>query len=141
MQSTGNDITQSSQANSPRRLTKQSALESPTNDVNTTVLNANTNAQTHEKAKVPAMHTSKKDEIAPTQRQRLRKIGPFAVDSQSIPDSRTKYAGAWPPPAYESDLEQNHPTGATKPNDPKQVNAFKSHQNIIMQKLSINNRL
>lgn len=38
-----------------------------------------------------------KDDAFLTQRQRLRKIGPFAVDSQSIPDSRTQFAGSWPP--------------------------------------------
>lgn len=55
------------------------------------------------------------------QRQRLRKIGPFAVDSQSIPDSRTKYAGSWPPPHYESDSEIGNTS--SKPNDPKLPNA------------------
>lgn len=34
-----------------------------------------------------------------TQRQRLRKTGPFAVDSQQIPDARIKYAGSWAPQA------------------------------------------
>lgn len=38
-----------------------------------------------------------KEETLLTQRQRFRKIGPFAVDSQSIPDIRIKYAGAWAP--------------------------------------------
>lgn len=109
-QSTGNDVTHSSQATSPRRLTKQSAFESPTNDQTAagadrpqTVVNANVHG------------ANQKADTVTTQRQRLRKAGPFVVDSQSIPDSRTKYAGAWPP-AYENDSEGNdsaaQPSGA-----------------------------
>lgn len=59
-----------------------------------------------------AQSNHQKDESMLTQRQRLRKAGPFAVDSQSIPDSRTKYAGLWPPPAYESEFENNANSGA-----------------------------
>lgn len=44
-----------------------------------------------------------KEEAYMTQRQRLRKIGPFAVDSQSIPDSRTQFAGYWPPMTLNKD--------------------------------------
>lgn len=56
------------------------------------------------------------------QRQRLRKTGPFVVHSQSIPDSRAKYAGSWAPPAYESDSEHNFgTTPQTAPNGQKQV--------------------
>lgn len=44
-----------------------------------------------------------KEESYLTQRQRLRKIGPFAVDSQSIPDCRIKYAGAWAPETTHKD--------------------------------------
>lgn len=50
-----------------------------------------------------------KEEAYMTQRQRLRKIGPFAVDSQSIPDSRTQFAGYWPPMTIhkdDSDIEE-----------------------------------
>lgn len=65
-----------------------------------------------------------KDESMVTQRQRLRKAGPFAVDSQSIPDSRTKYAGSWPPPAYESESENNVHSGAQHTqNGQKSVNS------------------
>lgn len=114
LQSTGNDVTHSSQANSPRRLTKQSAFESPTNDVQGTVLNAISGTI--------AQSNHQKDESMLAQRQRLRKAGPFAVDSQSIPDSRTKYAGSWPPPAYESDSENNaHSGGQHTQNGQKSV--------------------
>lgn len=98
MKSTGNDVTHSSQLNSPRRLMKQSAFESPINDMNANGVHATT---------APFTTAAGKDAIL-SQRQRLRKTGPFVVHSQSIPDSRTKYAGSWPPPAYESDSEINN---------------------------------
>lgn len=104
LKSTGNDITHSSQVNSPRRLMKQSAFESPTNDVQMNATNAGSGFIT----------AAGKDSIL-TQRQRLRKTGPFVVHSQSIPDSRTKYAGSWAPPAYESDNENNHVHGPHGP--------------------------
>lgn len=99
--------------NSPRRLMKQSAFESPPNDVQSNAVNACS-------ASTPFTTTSGKDSIL-TQRQRLRKTGPFVVQSQSIADSRIKYAGSWAPPAYDSDSEHN---GAAGPhtNGQKQVN-------------------
>lgn len=115
--STGNDITHSSQANSPRRLTKQSAFESPTNDVQGTILNSISGVITQ------TTNLNQKDDSVLTQRQRFRKAGPFAVDSQSIPDSRTKYAGSWPPPAYESDPENHFNSGGQQTaNGQKSVN-------------------
>lgn len=108
MKSTGNDITHSSQVNSPRRLMKQSAFESPTNDIHTNAANTGSGFIT----------AAGKDSIL-SQRQRLRKTGPFVVHSQSIQDSRTKYAGSWAPPAYESDSE-NH-THGPQLNGQKQV--------------------
>lgn len=88
---------------------KQSAFESPPNENQSTVLNAASGG-------TPFATAAGKDAIL-TQRQRLRKTGPFVVHSQSIPDSRTKYAGAWPPPQYESDSENNNtsaqPTGTS----------------------------
>lgn len=66
------------------------------------------NVLSHSTANANTQHANQKNETNLTQRQRLRKAGPFAVDSQSIPDSRIKYAGAWPPPSYESDSENNN---------------------------------
>ncbi|XP_055321973.1 protein unc-79 homolog isoform X3 [Sitodiplosis mosellana] len=104
-ESTGNDITHSSQANSPRRLMKQSAFESPSNENRSNAYDG-----------TPFATAAGKDAIL-TQRQRLRKTGPFVVHSQSIPDSRAKYAGSWAPPQYESDSENNYtsaqPTSAS----------------------------
>lgn len=48
-----------------------------------------------------------KEESYITQRQRLRKIGPFAVDSQQIPDARIKYAGSWAPQDSSKDETEN----------------------------------
>lgn len=104
-QSTGNDVTHSSQANSPRRLTKQSAFELPHSDIQHNVLNSISNA---------ISATNQKNDPVLTQRQRLRKAGPFAVDSQSIPDSRIKYAGSWPPTSYESDSDNMNSNGPQK---------------------------
>lgn len=57
-----------------------------------------------------------KEESYVTQRQRLRKTGPFAVDSQSIPDCRIKYAGAWAPPASHKDESDAEDDGGPGPN-------------------------
>lgn len=114
-QSTGNDVSQNSRANSPRRLTKQTALESPTTEAKTNILYSPRPHAHHDRT--TAGNNTKKEETTAQQRQRLRKVGPFAVDSQSIPDSRVKYAGSWPPPAYESDGENgpNAPNTIPKP--------------------------
>lgn len=95
--------------NSPRRLMKQSAFESPTNDIQLGAVNACS-------ASTPFTTTAGKDSIL-TQRQRLRKTGPFVVQSQSVADSRVKYAGSWAPPADDLDSENKNAAG------PKQVNA------------------
>lgn len=92
---------------------KQSAFESPIND------NMQTNAATASSGATPFTTAAGKDSIL-TQRQRLRKTGPFVVHSQSIADIRTKYAGAWAPPAYESDSENNQTCGPQM-NGQKQV--------------------
>lgn len=103
LQSTGNEMTHSSQTNSPRRLTKQIAMELPTD----TYVQSNSRTRAAPPQTQGAATATKANETMMNQRQRLRKIGPFAVDSQSIPDSRTKYAGAWPP-SYDSDSEPGH---------------------------------
>ncbi|XP_031621809.1 protein unc-79 homolog isoform X2 [Contarinia nasturtii] len=109
-ESTGNDITHSSQANSPRRLMKQSAFESPSSEAQSSNALASGNC-----CGTPFATAAGKDSIL--SQRRLRKTGPFVVHSQSIPDSRIKYAGSWAPPQYESDSENNntsaHPTTAT----------------------------
>lgn len=115
-QSTGNDVSLNSRANSPRRLTKQTALESPTAETKAGALHSPRTHAHSERAAGSSGYNVRKDETSAQQRQRLRKIGPFAVDSQSIPDSRSKYAGSWPPPAYESDGD-----GRLAPNAPNTI--------------------
>lgn len=94
---------------------KQSAFESPTNDAQSNVLNSGPGT-------APFTTAAGKDSIL-SQRQRLRKTGPFVVHSQSIPDSRIKYAGSWAPPrtSYESDSENNNMSAQQAANGQKQV--------------------
>lgn len=109
---------QNSRVTSPRRLIKQVALESPPNSHQ--LLDATSNvvrSVTHEfKSPEPRNQNggpaNKDDPYVTQQRQRLRKVGPFAVDSQSIPDSRMKYAGAWAPQSSaqkEDDSDDEYP--------------------------------
>lgn len=92
---------------------KQSAFESPINDAQSNVMNATSGV-------TPFTTAAGKDSIL-TQRQRLRKTGPFVVHSQSIQDSRTKYAGSWPPPSYDSDSENVNTNAQATTNGQKQV--------------------
>lgn len=52
--------------------------------------------------------SSAKEESYLTQRQRLRKSGPFAVDSQQISDAKIKYAGSWAPQSTAKDESENN---------------------------------
>lgn len=77
---------------SPRKLIKQVALESPpqANGAHNIVLrsvSADVKAEAHNR-----------DGIKQT-RQRLRKVGPFAIGSISTSDSTMRYAGLWAPPS------------------------------------------
>lgn len=100
---------QHSRATSPRRLIKQVALESPPTNASDELSPSNQHQQTttlkvvsHE---IKSDKSSAKEDSYLTQRQRLRKIGPFAVDSQQIPDPRLKYAGSWAPQDESSKTE------------------------------------
>lgn len=100
------DITPTSRGTSPRRLKKQFALqESPPNagqsdEVHSTLMKA----VTHD-IKVEKHNGSIKGS-----RQRLRKVGPFAIGSQTIPDSKARYAGSWAPQNKDdSDMEDEAP--------------------------------
>lgn len=81
---------------------KQSAFESPSSENQSNTYDTGCGG-------TPFATAAGKDAVL-TQRQRLRKNGPFVAHSQSIPDSRIKYAGSWPPPQYESDSENNNAT-------------------------------
>lgn len=70
------DLSSSSHAQSPRRLTKQAAAKTPPEEG----------------------HSLKESKITShRQRPKLKKVGPLATDSQAEPDSR-KYVGSWAPP-------------------------------------------
>lgn len=94
-----------SRSTSPRKLTKQTALiDSPPNqnsdnpnDLHATLLRV----VSHD----PKDSKNKCDHLRP-QRQRLRKTGPFAIDSIQIPDSRLNFAGSWQPQDYKPDEEE-----------------------------------
>ncbi|XP_055629586.1 protein unc-79 homolog isoform X2 [Toxorhynchites rutilus septentrionalis] len=84
-----NDVVISSQGTSPRKLIKQVALEYPSQvpDVHNTrnVPNDTKN------------ETSNRENIGKQPRQRLRKVGPFAIGSISNNEIRMGYAGNWIP--------------------------------------------
>ncbi|XP_038110168.1 protein unc-79 homolog isoform X5 [Culex quinquefasciatus] len=81
------DVTTSSRGTSPRKLIKQVALESPPQleEVYGMVMRNFSAA------------ASKRDETVRQPKQRLRKVGPFAIGSISSSDGRIRYAGAWAP--------------------------------------------
>jgi hypothetical protein len=91
----GNSTSRDSRANSPRKLIKQVALiESPPNICMEEVTPLT--AKAVHSIKIDKMSNAR-EETVKAQRQRFRKIGPFTIGSQSVSDSKTKYAGAWPP--------------------------------------------
>lgn len=102
--STKDDSGGTPRATSPRRLTKQTALvDSPpaqSNDTHRDLHSTLLKAVSHD----PKDFRTKTDQLRP-QRQRLRKTGPFAIDSIQIPDSRLKFAGAWQPSNYKDEEE------------------------------------
>ncbi|XP_018791116.1 PREDICTED: protein unc-79 homolog isoform X7 [Bactrocera latifrons] len=108
--STKDDITPSSRTTSPRRLIKQVALESPPNasaagqqDLHSSILKSVTQeVKTTTSATVTAstsgVYTANKPEAPKRPRQ---KLAPFNMDTSAMPDIRSRFAGAWPPPPYQ----------------------------------------
>lgn len=106
-------------SSSPRRLMKQTALvDSPpaqntdqVQDLHASLLKA----VGHE----PKDKATKPEQLRP-QRQRLRKAGPFVIDSIQIPDARLKFAGSWQPsnfkPEESEHEEESNPTTANNEN-------------------------
>ncbi|BFF89201.1 protein unc-79 homolog [Drosophila madeirensis] len=112
-ESTKDDVTPSSRTNSPRRLIKQVALESPPNP------NAPSTSQQPSQQPPADLHTS----ILKNVQQELKhssgvaagggltssnsikrprqKLAPFNVDTNAIPDIRSRFAGSWPPPPFQ----------------------------------------
>lgn len=103
------DVTSSSRP-SPRKLKKQTALESPPvqgDDLHSTL----TKAVTHE------VKVEKHD--GPKKSRRLRKVGPFTIGSQNLPDSKLRYAGSWAPNSMRDDSDPEDEASAV-PNDLRQ---------------------
>lgn len=116
---------QHSRATSPRRLIKQVALESPPTNASDEL---STSHHHHHHLKViphdmRSDRSSAREESYLTQRQRLRKTGPFAVDSQQLPDTRSKYAGSWAPQAPPKD-------GTESQDDDNDVEAYSSEKQV-----------
>jgi len=107
-ESTKDDITPSSRTNSPRRLIKQVALESPPNpnaqlpsqpsmDLHSSILK---NVQQELKQNAEASGGGGLTTSNSIKRPR-QKLAPFNVDSNAIPDIRSRFAGSWPPPPFQ----------------------------------------
>ncbi|XP_017060788.1 protein unc-79 homolog isoform X4 [Drosophila ficusphila] len=107
-ESTKDDVTPSSRTNSPRRLIKQVALESPPNpnaqlptqtstDLHTSILK---NVQQDLKQTAGASGGGGLTTSNSIKRPR-QKLAPFNVDSNAIPDIRSRFAGSWPPPPFQ----------------------------------------
>ncbi|KAG4066741.1 hypothetical protein HA402_012808 [Bradysia odoriphaga] len=126
---------QHSRATSPRRLIKQVALESPPTNASDEYSSSHQHQHTttfktvsHE---IKSDKCNAKEESYLTQRQRLRKTGPFAVDSQQIPDARIKYAGSWPPQdAYLKDDTENQDDDGGGGNDQYQSDEKQSSNRV-----------
>lgn len=122
-------MTQSSQTNSPRRLTKQTALESPSTEIHPNVAH-------HTRDRLTATgyaNAVRRDESSNQHRQRYRKIGPSAADPMTTDHRREKYAGSWPPPYYESDSEAN---ASNKTKTSNSSNNNNSKEDIICHRCS-----
>ncbi|XP_030374945.1 protein unc-79 homolog isoform X4 [Scaptodrosophila lebanonensis] len=124
-ESTKDDVTPSSRTASPRRLIKQVALESPPNpnapqpqiapstaqsqqqpDLHTSILK-NVSHDLRSGAHAPG-HVSDRQHAAGTSaatgssiKRPRQKLAPFNVDTNAIPDIRSRFAGSWPPPPFQ----------------------------------------
>lgn len=99
--STRDDVTPSSRANSPRKLIKQCALESPPSayfphheELHSTIV----------KSVSQDIRIDSKSEKFRSQRNRLRKVGLFATEPvTNVSDTKVRYAGSFPPPSSTHD--------------------------------------
>ncbi|XP_064549249.1 protein unc-79 homolog isoform X2 [Drosophila montana] len=124
-ESTKDDVTPSSRNNSPRRLIKQVALESPPNPNAPIATPVPTQSQPQpplQSHPQQDLHTSILKNVTqdlkqqPIERQPnlpgtsatsnsikrpRQKLAPFNVDTNAIPDIRSRFAGSWPPPPFQ----------------------------------------
>ncbi|XP_068152155.1 protein unc-79 homolog isoform X2 [Drosophila tropicalis] len=121
-ESTKDDVTPSSRTQSPRRLIKQVALESPPNPNAPVTMTAH---QQQQQQPSQDLHTSILKNVQQELKQHgpnaaggggagggglapnnsikrpRQKLAPFTVDTNAIPDIRSRYAGSWPPPPFQ----------------------------------------
>lgn len=115
--STREDVTPNSRSNSPRKLTKQIALESPPthlsgpDDIHSTLVKTVTHDFKYER-------NMGRDGTYRAQRNRLRKVGLFAMDAHTTTDTKVKHAGSWQPinlQKDDSDTEDDLPSNEYQP--------------------------
>ncbi|XP_022215823.2 protein unc-79 homolog isoform X5 [Drosophila obscura] len=116
-ESTKDDVTPSSRTNSPRRLIKQVALESPPNpnapstsqqptqppaDLHTSILK-NVQQELKQGAVVGGAGGAAGGGLTASNsiKRPRQKLAPFNVDTNAIPDIRSRFAGSWPPPPFQ----------------------------------------
>lgn len=153
-ESTKEDVTLSSRNNSPRRLIKQVALESPPNPNAPAAASDGTQDEAQAQAQAASqsqletdLHSSILKNVTQDLKQAdfgerqqhftgptatsnsikrpRQKLAPFNVDTNAIPDIRSRYAGSWPPPPFQPaeehdeegdeapDMANGHTTHAT----------------------------
>lgn len=120
------DVTSNSCTNSPRRLIKQVALEEPVtcgvNNMNKEeTLDPHTSLLRTMKLKVrmnsssgdggnavtgPAQMPTSSHTKSDSSKRPRQKMAPFNMDMNILPDMRSRYAGSFPPPPYQSPDEQ-----------------------------------
>uniref|UniRef100_A0A1B0B383 Protein unc-79 homolog n=1 Tax=Glossina palpalis gambiensis TaxID=67801 RepID=A0A1B0B383_9MUSC len=120
------DVTSNSCTNSPRRLIKQVALEESlicggnnmnkeeTMDHHTSLLKTmklkvrmNSNSGDGENAVAgPAQMPTSSHTKSDSSKRPRQKMAPFNMDMNILPDMRSRYAGSFPPPPYQSPDEQ-----------------------------------
>lgn len=132
--STKDDVTPSSRTQSPRRLIKQVALESPPN-ANAPTTNISTAAQDLHSSILKTVQQDTKTATqtaanaahriaAEAQKRPRQKLAPFNVDSNAIPDIRSRYAGSWPPPPYRPPEERDEDEAEEGTNGDSHENGF-----------------
>lgn len=103
-ESTKDDVTPSSRGNSPRKLIKQCALESPPS---ATLPHSTQNEDIHStivKSVSQDIRIDSRNEKFRNQRNRLRKVGLFANETiPNVSEGKIRYAGSFPPPSLVRD--------------------------------------
>lgn len=151
-ESTKDDVTHSSRNNSPRRLIKQVALESPPNpnapvatpvappqhlpqsqtqqDLHTSILKNVTQDLKQQPSERQPQATGTSTTSNSVKRPR-QKLAPFNVDTNAIPDIRSRFAGSWPPPPPMQPAEEHDEEGE---DSPEAANGHTAHSTAHAQR-------